>query len=322
MSSTTPAMPTVRLAVRDWDWITPLALGDVRPDGFALQVHRVAELPDLAADPRYDAGEMSFSRYALGRARGEEGVLGLPHFLMRGFRHRCVVTTRASRLTELAQLAGRRIGLAGWQDSGNTWTRAILRRDGVGIGDARWFLGRLSAAHPILDRLGPYGQPGRIEAVPAGRPILDMLQAGELDAVFMPFMPPGFFGADAPFRQLVPDFRRAEVNYFGAVGYVPGMHLLGIKPDVARDHPWLPQALGEALDESARVWAGKRTRYADTTPWLLDELRSVARDLPPGWDRNGLAANERMIGDFAAELHAQSLTQKRLAPHDLFPPVI
>ena len=31
------------------------------------------------------------------------------------------------------------IGIAGWQDSGNTWTRALLRREGVEIEDARWF---------------------------------------------------------------------------------------------------------------------------------------------------------------------------------------
>jgi 4,5-dihydroxyphthalate decarboxylase len=311
---------TIRLAVRDWDFITPLALGDVRPKEFNLEVSRVGTLPDdLATDPQYDAGEMSLSRYSLGRARGAETILGVPHFLMRGFRHRCVITARSSGLTEVAQLAGKRIGLTGWQDSGNTWTRAILRRAGIGTGDARWFLGRLTAAHPVVDRLGGYGQPGRIEAVAGERPMLELLQTGELDAVFTPFMPPGFFGADAPFRQLIPDFRQAEVEYFRAVGYVPGIHLLGIKPAIARENPWLPRALSEVLDESARVWTEKRIRYADTTPWILDELRMVARDLPPSWDRNGFAANERMIDDFAAELHAQALTPVRLTPRDLFP---
>jgi 4,5-dihydroxyphthalate decarboxylase len=113
---------TVRLAVRDWDWdyITPLALGDVCPNGFRLEVHRVAVLPNLADDDRYDVAEMSFSRYALGRAGGEAGVVGVPHFLMRGFRLRCIVAAKAGGLTRVAQLNGGRIGLAGWQDSGNT----------------------------------------------------------------------------------------------------------------------------------------------------------------------------------------------------------
>jgi len=312
--------PTIRLALRDWDWVTPLALGDVRPDGFALQIDRVGALPeDLATDANYDAGEVSLSRYALGRARGETGVAGVPHFLMRGFRHRCIITARDSGLTALAQLAGKRIGLTGWPDSGNTWTRALLRREGIGVDDARWFVGRLTAAHPVTDRLGGFGRPGRIEPVPGERPMLELLRSGELDAVFTPFMPPGFFDPDSPFRQLLPDFRAAEIAYLRAVGYVPGIHLLGIKPAVVRDHPWLPQALSEVLDESARVWLDKRIKYAETTPWILDELRLCARDLPPGWDRNGFAANERMIDDFLAEQQAQGLTPVRQSPRDLFP---
>jgi 4,5-dihydroxyphthalate decarboxylase len=311
---------TIRLAVRDWDYIVPIALGDVRPERFELRLDRVGTLPDdLAGDPRYDAAEMSMSRYSLGRARGEMSIVGVPHFLMRAFRHRCIVTSKQSGLTRIDQLAGKRIGLAGWQDSGNTWTRALLRRVGIGIEDAEWFVSRLTAAHPITDRLGGYGRPGRITAVPDDRPLLELLQARALDAVFMPFMPPDFFAPTSEFRQLVPDFRRAELDYFNEVGYVPGIHLLGIKPAMVRTHPWLPQALSELLDESSRVWLEKRTRYADTTPWLIDEIRQVARDLPAGWDRNGYAANERMIADFAGELHAQGLTERQLLPSDLFP---
>ena len=310
----------IRLALRDWDWVTPLALGDIRPEGFTLQIDRVGTLPeDLGSDPVYDAGEVSLSRYTLGRARGETAITGVPHFLMRGFRHRCSITAKTSGLTDLAQLAGKRIGLTGWQDSGNTWTRALLRRVGIGIGDARWFVGRLSEAHPITDRLGGFGRPGRIEAAPGERPMLELLETGGLDAVFTPFMPPGFFEAASPFRQLLPDFRAAEIAYARAVGYVPGIHLLGLKPAIVRDHPWLPQALSELLDESARLWIEKRVKYAETTPWILDELRQVARDLPAGWDRNGFAANEAMLGDFIAELQAQELTMTRLSPRDLFP---
>ncbi|NIX76664.1 nitrate ABC transporter substrate-binding protein [Microvirga terricola] len=311
---------TIRLAVRDWDYIVPLALGDVRSDKFDLHLDRVQSLPeDLASDPRYDAGEVSFSRYSLGRARGETSIVGVPYFLMRGFRHRCIITAKTSNITSLEQLAGKKIGLTGWQDSGNTWTRAILRRIGIGIEDAYWFVGRLTEAHPITDRLSGYGRPGRIEAAPGERPMMELLEEGVLDAVFTPFMPPGFFDADSKFRQLLPDFRKAEVDYFNAVGYVPGIHLLGIKPAIVKEYPWLPQALSEVLDESTRVWLERRAKYADTTPWIIDEIRQVARDLPASWDRNGFAANEKMIADFATELHAQNLTDKKMTPRDLFP---
>ena len=272
---------TIRLAVRDWDYIVPLALGEVRPKDFNLEVHRVGTLPeDLASDPLYDAAEVSLSRYSLGRASGDNSIVGVPHFLMRAFRHRCIITSKKSPITRLDQLAGKRIGLTGWQDSGNTWTRALLRREGVGIEDANWFAGRLTDAHPAVDRLAGYGRPGRIEAVPGERPMMELLQEGWLDAVFTPFMPPGFFDARSEFRQLVPDFFRAERDYFDDVGYVPGIHLLGIKPEIVARHPGLPAALSEILDKSARVWLEKRAKYADTTPWLIDEIRRVAQNFP------------------------------------------
>ena len=57
------------------------------------------------------------------------------------------------------------------------------------------------------------------------------------------------------------------------------------------------------------MWLHKRRKYADTTPWILDELIQTSRDLPEGWDRNGLQANQPMVTDFLAELRAQRLTE-------------
>ncbi len=311
---------TLRIALRDWDYIVPLALGDVRIPELDLRIDRVATLPDdLATDPRYDASEMSFSRYALSRAKGDTSIVGVPNFIMRAFRHRCIITAAGSDLVSIEQLAGKRIGMTGWQDSGNTWTRAILRRVGIGIDDARWFVGRLTGEHPIVERLGGFGRPGRIDAVAGERPMVDLLHSGELDAVFTPFMPPGFFEVGSGLRQLLPDCRTAEVAYFKDVGYVPGIHVIGIKPQMVAEHPWLPQALSELLDESARVWLAKRQKYADTTPWIIDELRQTALDLPASWNRNVFQDNQPMIDDFAEEIFAQQLTDRRLTPAEIFP---
>jgi 4,5-dihydroxyphthalate decarboxylase len=311
---------TLRLAIRDWDYIVPLALGDVASPDVRLVIDRVGSLPDdLASHPDYDAGEMSFSRYSLGRAKGDTSIVGVPHFIMRAFRHRCIITAADSGLTTIAQLKGKRIGMTGWQDSGNTWTRAILRRAGIGIDDAEWFLGRLTQDHPVTDRLGGYGRPGRISAVAGERPLVDLLRTGELHAVFTPFMPPGFFNPGSGLRQLLPDCRAAEVAYFKEVGYVPGIHVLGIKPQIVQAHPWLPKALSELLDASSRMWLEKRQKYADTTPWIIDELRQTALDLPAHWNRNRLQDNLQMMDDFAEEIHAQQLTERRLSLAELFP---
>lgn len=311
---------SIRLAVRDWDYFTPLALGDITPDGFDLLIDRVGTLVnDLASSPDYDAGEVSFSRYAQARARDDASLLGLPHFLMRGFRQRCIITTTESPITTPAELKGKRIGVTGWQDSGNTWTRTVLREAGVEIDDVRWFAGRLTADHPIIDRLAGFGRPGRIEPAPGERPLIELLKTGELDAVFTPFMPEGFFLPASGLRQLQPDFYQAERAYFNRVGYVPGIHILAMKPALAAQHPWLPAALSEVIDRSYALWMQKREKYADTTPWLLDDLRRTAQELPASWNENGFAANRKMIEDFGRELFQQGLTHRLLTPEAIFP---
>jgi 4,5-dihydroxyphthalate decarboxylase len=304
---------TLRLALRDWDYMTPLVLGDVRSPRLDVKVDRVGTLiSNVGLDTAYDAAEMSFSRYSQLRHDGDDSIVGMPNFIMRGFRHRCVITTKGSPIHRLSDLAGKKIGVTGWRDSGNTWTRAAIRREGVGIEDAVWYAGRLTEAHPITDRLDGFGRPGRIEAAPGERPMVELLKDGDLDAVLTPFMPPGFFDEDSPFRQVLDDFRAAEVAYFRDVGYVPGMHLIGFKAEFVLEHPWVIDELNELIDASQRMWLQKREKYADTTPWMIDELRRCAADLPPSWNISGLEANKKMISDFAIELHEQKILPRLL----------
>ena len=62
---------SVRLAVRDWDYLTPLVLGDVASDRIDLKIDRVGTLiSNVGTDPAYDGAETSFSRYASQRAAG------------------------------------------------------------------------------------------------------------------------------------------------------------------------------------------------------------------------------------------------------------
>lgn len=311
---------TLRLALRDWDYMTPLVLGDVSSPRLDIRIDRVGTLvSNIAKDELHDAAEMSFSRYAQLRHDGDDSVAGMPNFIMRGFRHRCIITLKESPVHTLSDLAGKKIGVTGWRDSGNTWTRAACRREGVGVEDAMWYAGRLTEAHPIADRLDGFGRPGRIEAVPGERPMVDLLKEGGLDAVFTPFMPKGFFDQGSPFRQVLDDYRSSEVAYFHAVGYVPGMHLIGFKAEIVREHPWIMDELSALIDESQRLWLEKREKYADTTPWMIGELARCASDLPPNWNISGLEENETMISDFATELYEQKILPRTLSPAELFP---
>lgn len=309
----------LRLAMRDWDYITPLVIGDVRSERLELEIDRVGTLVNHVGKSDYDGAEASFSRYTQMCLDGDKSVTGIPNFIMRGFRNRCVITRADSPLTQFAELKGKKIGVTGWRDSGNTWTRALLRREGVEVEDAYWYAGRLTEKHPITDRLDGFGRPGRIEACPDERPMVDLLREGFLDAVFTPFMPEGFFDPGSGLRQLQTDYRAAEEAYFKDVGYVPGMHLIAVKSEIAAEHPWVLQELSDLFDQSQAMWISKRRKYADTTPWMFEELARSAAALPEDWNVSGLGPNVKMIEDFAGELFAQGIASRLLTAEELFP---
>ena len=88
----------LRLKVRDWDFWTPLLLGDVKSEKLDIQTTRVSSLIDnVAEDPEADAAEMSLSRYNLRIDQNKaQGIVAVPFFIMRGFRTRNIVTTNGS----------------------------------------------------------------------------------------------------------------------------------------------------------------------------------------------------------------------------------
>jgi 4,5-dihydroxyphthalate decarboxylase len=310
------SVPRIRLALRDWDHLVPLVTGRIRPRGFELEIESRAITPDVLGEPGLHGGETSFSRYALGRGDGDDRLTGLPIFVMRGFRHRCVLVRRDSDLTTTKDLAGTRIGLTGWPDSGNTWTRALLRSAGVDLGGIDWTVGPLTAGETGKDRVGARPLPANVAVT--DEPLVDRLASSRYDAIFTPFMPDEMFTADSRFRHLYDDHRDAELDYFGRTGFVPGIHLLALKRAVVEEHPWLPSALQDTFEESKRHWRSRRRHLSDTTPWLLAELEAGARIFGSDWMPYGTAANAAMTAAFCTELYEQGIAPHPIDAEEMF----
>ncbi|WP_223190890.1 hypothetical protein [Nonomuraea terrae] len=302
--------------MRDWDHLVPVQTGDVRPDGFELDLDSRAGTPDVLSEPGLDGGETSFSRYVLGRAAGDDRLVGLPVFVMRGFRHRCVLVRSDSELTALEELKDARIGLTGWPDSGNTWTRALLRAAGVDLGGISWTVGPLVAGETGKDRVGPVPFPDNVSLT--GEGLADGLADGRHDAIMTPFMPPGFFTPRSGFRHLLPDHQAAELAYYRQTGFVPGIHLVTLKRESVERHPWLPQAVQDLFERSKRHWLARRRLLADTTPWLLADLAATARTFGEDWMPYGAGPNAAMVAAFCEELHAQGISNRRIATEEVF----
>lgn len=311
-------MRHLRLATRHWDHVMPINTKEVAGyEHYDLETRALT--PDLWTERDLDGGETSFSRYVRARATGDDSVTALPVFIMRGFRHRCIITAKGSPLETAADLRGKRIGLTGWADSGNAWTRAILRQAGVDIADADWRVGALTANHPIIDRIGPIDVPENIAPTENDEPMVDMLARGALDAVMTPFMPPGFYDADSPFRPLYRNTQQAEVDYYASTGFIPGIHVLAVQTRILEQDPEQATALVAAFEAAKIISSERRGKLLDITPWQNEAMATATRVFGSDWMPYGLPGNATMIAAFQTELIAQGLLDNEQGVDQLFP---
>ncbi|WP_405651299.1 hypothetical protein OG581_12315 [Streptomyces sp. NBC_01386] len=238
--------------------------GRVKVPGFHVEIDARDVTPDVLSEPGLDGGETSISRYVQAHAAGDDRLVALPTFVKRGFRHRCVLVRADSPLRSFDQLACARIDLTGWPDSGNTWTRALIRAGGVDLSGIEWRVGPLAAGAVGTERLSNRPLPPNVSAMAEGESLARELAAGRLDAILTSFMPPEFFTPESRFRHLLDDHPAAERAYWAATGFVPGIHLVTLKRDVVEVHPELPAVLLAGLEASKRHWLGRRRLLADT----------------------------------------------------------
>jgi 4,5-dihydroxyphthalate decarboxylase len=303
----------VTLVTRNYAYVQPLATGDVSPQGVDLHVIRTWDaLPRVAANSSdVQGGEASFGRYLLGLAGGDRSQVGLPIFLMRGFRQRCFFVRNDSSLHEIADLRGKRVGINEWPATGNTWARALLRDQDVPIQSVAWLVGQVSEGYKPVpnDRL-----PAGVERAPADRMLVDMLVSGDIDALVCPWPPAGFYAPDSHVRRLYPDFAQVEQAYFQRSGIYPGHHIIVLRRDLVDAYPEVVGALYTAFDEARRATEAGFHAISEILPWLLAELERDTRLLGQDLHPYGVAANHRMIEAFCEEQFAQGLTTSRLDP--------
>ncbi len=137
---------SLKLIAYTHDHLNPLVTGDVVPEGIRLQFDRTAPLSAVYQDPSVQGGETSLGLFMLRTSQGDRDWVGLPVFPMRQFRHRCFLVRRGSPLLDpgdLRTLEGKRVGIDGWPNSGNTWTKLTLRQAGVDIWKITWVIAPL-----------------------------------------------------------------------------------------------------------------------------------------------------------------------------------
>ncbi|MCM0018383.1 MAG: hypothetical protein NBV67_00140 [Tagaea sp.] len=255
------------------------------------------------------------------RARGDDSVVGVPAFILRGFRHRNFFVAVDSNLTKLADLAGKRLGTNSWPDTGTMWARAAMRDAGVDVGDVHWTIGTLDANTPNKPPSPNDAKPpSDARFLTGSENLLDELRAGRLDAITTAFAPESVFAKDGWLRRLVPDYRAAEAEYRRRTGIYPGFHIVAVRREFALRHPLVVPVVYGALRQAFDVWTLKAKRFAEATPWAMAEFETLCRDFPDDTPPFGMesAAHRKMVAALCHEQHAQGLVPQAADPAKLF----
>jgi 4,5-dihydroxyphthalate decarboxylase len=310
----------INIALRPYDQFNPLIIGAAEVPGFKVSVDFRAPLSDDFSGG-FHAREISFNRYVLARAKGDDSLVGLPAFVLRGFRHRNYIVHRSSPITKLSELACGRVGTNSWSDTGTMWARAALREAGVDLDGVHWVIGDLDETVKVkpptpLDVLPPTNS----ERLAENETLLGGLRKGTLDAVTTAFVPNAIYESDGEFRRVIPNFRQAEVAYHQRTGVYPAFHIVAVQRSFAEQAPEAVLALYQALIKSWQIWWTKTKNYGDASPWAIEEAETLVKQFPDDLMPFGTSSpsHRHMLASMCIEQLQQKLVAKAADPESLF----
>ena len=310
----------IKLIMRAYDHLCPLLLGDVPTPGIKLDIDHRSPLT-VTFPEGVDVAEVSFNRYVVGRARGDDSLIGLPAFILRGFRHRNFFVLANSPLTRLPEMRGLRVGTNSWPDTGTMWARAAMRDAGVDVGDVQWVIGTLDSGTPNKPLSASDAKPpAGAEYLTGSDNLLTALREGRIDVLTTAFAPNDVFQSNGSIRRLARNYRELEIDYRKRTGVYPGFHIIAARREFAQHNPQAIITLYKALQHSFEIWIAKAKKFGEATPWAMCDLETMlvdfAADTPPFGVES--AAHQLMIATICAEQYAQKLVDRAAIPHDLF----
>lgn len=188
----------------------------------------------------FDVAELAIVTYLQALAHGKPVTL-LPTVVMAIPPHPCLACNSAHGVLGPDDLAGKRIGIRAHSVTTVTWVRGILANDyGVDLDRINW----VSFEDPHVPECI---EPPNITRAPAGKTLVDMLRAGELDAGVVSVADQ----KDGLLKPVIPDPAAALQRWRDRYGVRPLNHVVVIHRDLARAQPWVAAEVLRLLQQSA-----------------------------------------------------------------------
>ena len=160
-----------------------------------------------------------------------------------------------------------------------------------------------------------------MEAIPADRTLSDMLETGEIDALYTAEAPTCFDRRSPAVRRLFEDYATVEREFFAQTGLFPIMHTVVIKRELYEAAPWIAQSLTKAFTDAQRIAyaeLAEMTALKIMLPWLPANLASSVDAMGEDFWPYGLDRNASTLNAFLRYAYEQGLIPEPVEPATLF----
>lgn len=270
-------------------------------------------------DGYFDAIEICCMPFVSAFDRGHP-IVGIPVFPRRTFTHSGWYVREGAGIQSPRDLVGRRVGAHSYQTAYSVLARADLEKfHGVNWRAMTWVIPE-DAAVPIAAALPPPGL--RIEYVKDLGRVVAALEAGNIDALFVPFPRALRMEGRPGIRALFPAQQEEEARYFKALGFVPIIHAVAPKRRLVDAHPSLPGAIFDVFVEAQTI---ARQRWEDPA-WsmllgggrvLSGQGQTCGEDV---W-KHGRAHNRAALDHLLSATADHGITRRLLTVDELFLPI-
>ncbi len=324
---------SIKIAGYKIDRVDALIDGRVQIEGCDTQFE-VASIGDMntnvfSGPQSHEVTEIGLHPYMLAYANdGFRGYSLIPVFPLRLFRHKSIFIRTDRGITKPEDLRGKKVATPGFSSTSLTWIRGIVQHEyGVKPEEIQWVIsskdssakaaGKVSKQESVI----PKGL--SVSKGPAGKDESDLLESGEVDALFHAAEPRAYVEGHPKVARLFPDFRKTEREYFAKTGIFPIMHAVAIRKDIIERNPWLLKAVFNAYSQAKQLmydYLKKSAWYKNSLPWIAQEIEETRTLMGENFWPYGIAPNRKALEALFQYSYEQGLAKRKLTIEDLFHP--
>ena len=313
--------------------VEPLMNGTVKAEGIELiptYSHPAETFWRQLKFGEFEVAEMSLSSYLIARAQGAD-MIAIPAFPTRRLFQTELSYHVDSGIAKPEDLAGKRLGVAEYQQTAALWIRGILEHDfGVSQYKIHWYMERSEEmSHGGATGFKP--PPGiSFNRIEKNNSLASTLLANELDVAHV--ASPWVLQANALDRSsriggsdwskimpLFPDRMAEATRFHKKHGFLPVNHTYIIRGDIYKKYPWVAFNLYTGFVKAKALARQKMLEQIPSALFFGPEYAAMTRDrIGDDPFPYGIKANRAMLDTIIGFSHEQGLTPRRMKTEELF----